>query len=135
MAMKARDSRLVGALRYILAQIKNQQIAMRAELTDSEVEKVLRREAKRRHESIAAYKKAGRQKLMDQEAMELTVIEKYLPQMMSRKELEKLVNQVVEEVEIDSEIKFGRVMAVVMQRGRGRVDGKLATEMVKAKLS
>ena len=133
-AMKARDSELVGTLRYLLAQVKNQEIAKREVLSDVEVEKVLRREAKKRQESIAAYEKAGRQELVTKEQAELAVIEKYLPQMMNRVEVEQLVSRVIEEIGASSPAEFGRVMGEVMKRSGGRTDGNVVQEVVRAKL-
>ena len=89
-AMKAGDRDRVGALRLVLSELQ------KAEKDgDSDEQAVLRRERKRRRESEAAYRDAGREDLAVTEAYEAGIIEGYLPAELSDEELDALVRQAV----------------------------------------
>ncbi len=130
-ALKGKNEAVVSTLRLLLSEIHNRQIEKQAELTDEEVVGVLRKEVKKRQESIEAYEKGGRQELADKEKKELEILSKYLPQEMDSQELEKIVKEVIEEVGAKGPGDFGRVMGVVMGKGKGRIDGSKVAEAVK----
>lgn len=139
-AMKARDPKK-DALGLIRTELKNHAISTRAagaqgtELGDEQVLDVLAKMAKQRRESIEEYKKGGRQDLVDKEALELSVIEAYLPQPLSREELAALVDETVRETGASSMKEMGKVMGALMPKVKGRADGKQLQELVKQKLS
>lgn len=130
-AMKAHDSVRLGVLRYIFSEIKNREIDAKHELADDEVIELLRREVKRRQEAIDQFKQGQRVDLADKEDQELTVITAFLPQLMSREELETVVERVIAPM---TNRDFGQVMRSVMQEVKGKADGKLVSEVVKSKL-
>lgn len=90
-AMKAHDAEKVGALRYLLSQLKNQEINLIRPATPDEEIKLLQSEAKKRKESIAAYQKGSRPELAEKEQKELNIIQEFLPQQISDKELKKII--------------------------------------------
>jgi len=130
-ALKMNDSLLVSTLRLLLSEIHNKKIEKQAELTEEEVIAVLRKEAKKRQESIEAYQKAGRQELADKESKELLILSKYLPQEMDSQELEKVIKEVIAEVGAQGAGDFGKVMGRVMSKVKGQIDGAKVSEAVK----
>jgi uncharacterized protein YqeY len=135
-ALKAGDKARLETLRGLLAQIKDESIKKRPkELTDEDVLAVIRRGVKRRKESIELYKQGNRQDLVEKEQKELEVLQKYLPQQLSREEIEKIVNSVIEQVGATSIKDLGKVMGPVMKQLQGRADGKEVQQIVRERLS
>lgn len=129
-AMKSKDTLKTGALRNILSKLRDRQIEKREILSESEELKVFQSLVKQRKESIAMFEQGGRLDLIEKESIELEILETYLPKMLIEKDVLILVQQVVGEVGADSLSDLGKVMPVVMQRGAGKVDGKLAQKIV-----
>ncbi len=135
-AMKAKDSVTLSSLRFLNAQIKNKEIEARPkELTDEDVLSVVKKAVKQRKESIHQYKEAGREDLVAQEQSELTIIEKYLPEMMPEAEVKKLVLDVVKELNASSMKDMGNVMKAVLAKSGGLADSATVSSLVKAELS
>jgi hypothetical protein len=130
-ALKEKNELQVSTLRLLLAEIHNRQIEKQAELTEEDIVAVLRKEAKKRQESVEAYEKGGRQGLADKESKELLILSKYLPQEMSPQELEKIVKEVIVEVGAQGAGDFGKVMGGVMGKVKGQIDGAKVSEAVK----
>ena len=115
----------------VQAAIKQVEIDDRVTLDDAAVEQVLTKQAKQRRESIAEYTKAGRDDLVEQEQYELEIIEAYLPQMMSREEIEVLVKQAIADTGATSSKDMGKVMGKLMPQVKGKADGRLVNEVVR----
>jgi len=130
-ALKEKNELQVSTLRLLLAEIHNRQIEKQAELTEEDIVAVLRKEAKKRQESVEAYEKGGRQELADKESKELLILSKYLPQEMSPQELEKIVKEVIGKVGAQGADDFGKVMGGVMGKVKGQIDGAKVSEAVK----
>jgi uncharacterized protein YqeY len=133
-AMKAREQVRVGALRMLMAAVKNTEVEKLHELSDDEVIEVIAREAKRRRESIEAFEKGGRTDLIEKETGELEVLEAYLPEKLSEDELASLVDQAIAETGASTPKQMGEVMKALMPKLRGRADGAQVSAMVKARL-
>jgi len=133
-AMKAREPVRVGALRMLMAAVKNTEVEKLHELSDDEVLEVIAREAKRRRESIEAFEKGGRTDLVDKESGELAVLEAYLPEKLSDDELAGLVDQAIAETGASTPKQMGEVMKALMPKLRGRADGTQVSAMVRARL-
>ena len=133
-AMKSGNADKVGVLRMLNAALHNQAIAKGkdAVLTDEEVMEVLRREAKKRKESVEAFTKGGRLELAEKERAELVLIEVYLPKQMSREEVAAAVEKIL--AGLADKSNQGLVMKAVMQELKGKADGKMISEVVKEKL-
>ena len=133
-AMKAGERERVTALRMITAELQR---AHKEGASGSEIDEVgvLQRERKRRLESAAAYREAGRDDLAAGEERESELIGQYLPEQMSDDELAAIVGDVVAETGAASPKEMGRVMSLVMPRVQGRADGKRVSALVKEKLT
>jgi hypothetical protein len=135
-AMKAQDAQRTSTLRMVKAAMMNRKIEKGSDLTDDDVQKLLRSLVKQRRDSIEQYEKAGRQELVDKEAAEITVIETYLPQAVSAEEIEQVVVAAIAETGATSMKDMGKVMKAAQAALAGKnADGKLVSEIVKAKLA
>ena len=130
-ALKEKNELQVSTLRLLLSEAHNRQIEKQAELVDEDIVGVLRKEVKKRQESIEAYEKGGRQELADKESKELIILSKYLPQEMSPKELGKIIKEVIVEVGAQGPSDFGKVMGVIMGKVKGKIDGTKVADAVK----
>jgi uncharacterized protein YqeY len=135
-AMRSKDSVKLGTLRFLQAAIKNREIEMRpTPITDDEVMAVIKKLVKQRKESIEQYKAGNRQDLVDQEAAELKILETYLPSQMTKEQVEKLVIEVMTQLNAKTIKDMGAVMKEVLAKSGGAADNKLVSELVRAKLS
>ena len=127
-AMKAHDQARLDALRLMVSAIRYTQID-NPEMTDEQMTNVLVKEAKKRNEAILAYHQAGRTEQEAKEKYELSVIEAYLPKMMSEDELRNKVLSVKDKVL--SQGNFGAAMKFVMGEVKGQADGAMVAKIVK----
>lgn len=133
-AMKARDSTTVATLRLLTAAVKNREVEVRHALSDDEVVDVATREVKRRREAIEAYERAGRADRADAERAEQRVLEAYVPAGLTDDEVSSLVDEAIGATAATAPGDLGKVMAFVMARARGRVDGRAVQTMVRDRL-
>jgi uncharacterized protein YqeY len=96
---------------------------------------VVRKEVKKRQDTIEQYEAAGRTELADQEKAEMEVLNGYLPEPLSDEEIAAIVDAAVAEVGATSRKEMGQVMKLVQERTAGRADGKTLSQAVMAKLS
>jgi len=134
-SMKTKDGTRVSVLRFLLAAIKNREIEMKASLDDEQVFQEIVSSAKRRRESIEAFKEAGRKDLVIKEETELAILEEYLPEQLSSDEVRKIVQEVVLSSGASSPADMGQVMKEVMPMVRGQADGKMVNQIVREILS
>jgi uncharacterized protein len=134
-AMKSRDALRLSTIRGIISSVKNRDIELRRELDDSEITEAIVTLCKQRRESIRLFKGAGRQELVDKEEAELALLLGFLPQQLTREELESLVDKAISETSATSGKDMGKVMKALQPSVSGRADGKLVSEVVKEKLA
>ena len=134
-ALREGDERRKSAIRLAMAAIRNAEIEKRRELDDGEILQIIAKEVKQRRDSIAEFAKAGRQDLIDQEKAELEVLLAYLPRQMTREEIEEAARRVIQEVGATGLSQMGKVMGRLMPQVKGRADGRLVSEVVRALLS
>jgi uncharacterized protein YqeY len=118
-----------------MAAIKNAEIEKRRELEEVELLAIIAKETKQRHESIAQFEKGGRQDLADREEAELQILLAYLPEQLSREDIEAQARQIIEEVGATSPAQMGQVMRRLMPLMQGKADGKLVSQVVKELLA
>jgi len=129
-AMRAGERERVAALRLVLSELqKNAKEGGTDELA------VLRRERKRRLESAAAFREAGRTELADGEETEARIIEAYLPAELGDDELRGIVAAAVAETGAQSPKDMGQVMKAAMAAAGGRADGKRVSALVREALA
>ena len=160
-AMRAKDERRLTTIRMLLSTLKNEQGVKRQRALDSLVEargvalaeiapaelppdeplteeealQAVRREVKKRQDSIEAYRKAGRDELAAAEAAEVTILQSYLPAQMDTEQARTRVTEIVDEVRAGGPPlgpgDMKRVMPVVMQQLRDDVDGRTLNQLVR----
>jgi uncharacterized protein YqeY len=134
-AMRARDEMRTQTLRMAMAAAHNQRIAKRRDLTDDEVVEVLTRQVKQRRESIAMYRDAGRDDRAAAEEAEATILAEFLPQQLSKPEVEEMARAAIADTGATAPGDLGRVMGALSPRTKGRADGKLVSDVVRRLLA
>jgi uncharacterized protein len=134
-AMKAGEKTKLETLRLLRAHmIELSKRGEGKEITPEEELSVLMAAIKKRKEAIEVYEKAGRNELANQERAELDVITTYLPKQLSPDEASEIILRIITQTDASGAKDFGKVMPLAMKELKGKVDGKLVQEMVKAKL-
>ena len=134
-AMRAKDEPRKAALRMLTAAIKNAEIEARGDLAEGDLLAVVQRQVKQRRESIAEFRKAGRDDLVTREEQELDAFAGYLPEEASRDEIVEAARTVVAETGASGPRDIGKVMPVLVERFRGRADGRQINEVVRELLN
>jgi uncharacterized protein YqeY len=134
-AMKSGDKIRLEVLRMARASIKNAEIAQQKSLDDPDILGIIAKEGKQRRESIAEFKKANRQDLVDKEEAELAILLEYLPEQISREEIVATARRVIEEVEARGPGDKGKVMQKLMPQLKGKAEGREINEVVTELLS
>jgi uncharacterized protein len=134
-AMKSGDKDRLNTLRLLRAHfIELAKRGQGGEITPDEELSVLTTAMKKRKEAIEVYEKAGRTELAEQERAELGIISSYLPKQLSQEEAAAIVQRIITETGASSSKDFGKVMPLAMKELKGKFDGKIVQEIVKAKL-
>lgn len=145
-SMKNGDKVRLSVVRNIQSTMKYREIEDRTKAADpadkrtpeqkedESILSVVKTLVKQRKDSIEQFKAGGRQDLVDQESAELKVLESYLPQQMGKEQLEAIVVQAIASTGAKSAKDMGGVMKAVLAATKGAADGKLVSELVKAKL-
>ena len=130
-AFKGKKEIEVATLRMLRSALKNLAIDKRVpSLEDDDVLSVIKKELKKRQDSLESFRSAGREDLAAREEAEILVLQKYMPAMISEEELDKIIDGVIAQ----GQNNFGLVMKEIMAQTKGRSDGKIIQEKVKQKL-
>ena len=124
-------------LRNLKAAVLNEEVALgkRDEgLADEEIEKVIAREVKKRHESIKLYEANNRPELAEDEKAELDVLETYLPQQLTESEIVSIVDETIEDMGAVGMQAMGMVIKAVKEKVGNTADGATLARVVKEKL-
>ena len=133
-AMKAKDKETLAVLRMIKTAVQAAEIDKKEELNAEEELTILAREAKQRRESLAEFVKAGRDELVAKTEAEIEIVERYLPKQLSVEEVKEVIATVAEKIGATTQKEFGKLMGAVMQELKGKADGNVIKEQVKAHL-
>ena len=123
-AMRSGDKVRRSVIRLVMAAITNAEIARRATLDDSDILGIIAKEVRQRQESIEAFKQGNRQDLVSQEEVELSILQEYLPEQMTREEIVEAARRVIEEVGAQGPGDKGKVMPKLIAQLKGRADGR-----------
>lgn len=137
-AMKAGETFRRDTLRLLQSAVKNVAIDKRvapAELSDTDVEDVIKRLVKQRKDSITQYRAGNREDLAEKEEEELALLSVYLPEAMGVAELSALVADALKEAGLTTKDKMGQAMGVVMKKVAGRASGDDVRRVVESLLS
>ncbi len=135
LALRQKDAVRLSIVRVLLAECKNEEKAKLRALDEGEVLDVFSREAKRRAESIEAFRTGSRPDLVSQEEAALAIIKQYLPTPMSRDEIVQAARETISVVGATGPKDKGKVMSHLMPAVKGKADGKEVNEVVSELLS
>ena len=135
-SLRAKDTVRLTTLRGLLSAFTNELVATKRkpdeQLNDEEVLSVITRATKQRKDSIEQFKKGGRDDLAKNEEVELSILEKYLPEMMSEDDIKKVVEDKKKELGIDDEAKIGMLLGAVMKDLKGKADGSVVKKIAES---
>ena len=134
-AMRAKDADRLGAIRMLLAALKQREVDERITLDDAAVVAIVDKLIKQRKDSITAFMQAGRTDLVDKETAELKVLEAYLPQRLSAEAIAAGVAALVAELGAKGPGDMGKVMAAAKARLGGSAEMAQVSAAVKAALA
>lgn len=134
-ALKAGNKVELSTLRFLLSEIKNVAIEKRVkELPEDEIIIIIKRQIKKRNDSIEQYNKANRPELAEKEAEEIKVLEKYLPPQLSEEEIREIVISTIESTGAASMAEMGKIIGSVMGQTINSADGQTVSRIAKEEL-
>jgi len=134
-SLKNQEKLRLSTLRLLISEIRNAEIAKQRELSEDELISVIKSEIKRRDQAITEYQKASRVDLVEKEKAERDILSAYLPEQLSEDEVEKLVRDVIAELNAGGSVQVGTVMGRVMAQVKGKADGNTVRRIVERLLS
>lgn len=133
-AVKAKDELTRDVLRGLKSSLKNQEIELKTDsLGDSETERIVSKEVKKRKESIIAFNDANKPELAQTEQKELELLNKYLPEQMSEEKVKKIVEDIV--ASLGGGANIGSAMKEASTQLRGKADMSLVSKLVAQELA
>ena len=136
-AMKNKESLKLSVLRMLVSEFNNEAINLKKKeqgLNAEEELKILKREVKKRKDSIQQFESGNRPELAEQEKKELEILQKYLPEEMSENEIRKIVKEVISRIGKVVPNQFGQIMGQVMKKIQENADGNLVSKVVKEEI-
>lgn len=134
-AMRAKDAARLGAIRLLLAAMKQREVDERIELSDADVVAIIEKMNKQRRDSISQYEAAGRQDLADVEKFEMGVLAEYMPQQFSEAEILAAVAGAIASSGATGQQDMGKVMGILKSKLAGRADMGKVSALIKAQLT
>ena len=134
-AMKEKNELKKNTIMMVRAAILQIEKETQKELDDAAILEILSKEVKKRKDSLEDIIKSGREDLIAQVNQEIAVIKEYLPEELSEEELEKIISEIIVEVEATSMKDMGKVMQAAKVKVAGRADNRVINENVKKKLA
>ena len=134
-AMRAKEAARLGAIRLLLAAIKQREVDERIELDDTQVIAAIEKMLKQRRDSISQYEAANRHDLADVEKFEVSVLQEYLPQALTADQVDEIIAKAITETSAGGIKDMSKVMAAVKPQVIGRADMGQISGLIKAKLA
>lgn len=134
-AMKKKDKERLTVIRMVKAALDKERIDKKVEINDALLIDVVNKQVKLRKDSIEEFKKASRVDLMEKTEQELDVLKNYLPEPLSKEEVENIIEEEIKNVDAESMKDMGNVMRQVTPRVKGKFDMKEISEIIKRKLN
>ena len=135
-AMRAKQKERLSVIRMLKASLQNEAIhAGTQELTEEQVLTVLTREVKQRRDSYKEFTEANREDLASKLQDELDVLMAYMPKQLSEEELKNIISETARKINAAEPSHMGKLMGAVIPQVKGKADGTLVSELVKAYLN
>ena len=133
-AMKAKDMFRLTVIRMVKGALKQEQIDHKKEINDELLIDVVNKQIKMRKDSITEFEKGNRTDLVEQTQKEIDILLKYLPEQLSQEEVEKIINDIFEEVKPEGMKDMGKVMGLAQGKLKGKADMKEVSTIIRSKL-
>jgi uncharacterized protein YqeY len=133
--MRERNKDKTSTLRMAVSELKKEEIDTRTEITDETSIKILQRMIKQRKESMSQFNNAGREELAEKEALEISILEEFMPQQMEEGEIRKIVSKAIETSGATNPQDMGKVMGMLKSEFQGNADMGLVSRIVKESLT
>lgn len=134
-AMKAQDKLKLSVIRMVKSSIQMEELNKKRELNDEEVIDVISKQIKTRKDSINEFTKGGRDDLVESTSKEIEILSTYLPEQLSEKEINDIIDKVFEDVKPESPKDMGKVMKAVTPLVKGKADMGMVSSIIKNKLN
>jgi len=138
-ALKSKDKNTYPTLRLVVSAIKDAEIAGRTkgqkEMSDSDINTILKKMIKQRNESCEVYKKAGRNELFENETKEIEVISFFLPKQLNEKETKKICEEAIKSSGASSVKDMGKVMGILKSKHANTLDFSKVSLIIKELLN
>ena len=134
-AMKSQDKEKLAVLRMVKGAMQLEEISKKQELNDEDVIGVIAKQIKTRKESIVEFEKGNRADLVEKTQAEIKILETYMPEQLSEEEVNKIIDDAIEQVNPQAPSDMGKVMGIVTPKLKGRADMSSVSKMVKEKIS
>jgi uncharacterized protein YqeY len=129
-ALKGGDTRRLSVLRMLLSAVKTAAIDKKVKmLEEGAIIEIIQRQVKQHKESIAQFEKGNRADLVENETAELKILEGYLPAQLSEEEILAILREAVRETGATTKADIGKVMKAVMDKVKGKAEGKLVNQL------
>ena len=133
-AMKSKDKDRLVVIRMVKAALKQEQIDHKKEINDDLLIDVINKQIKMRKDSIIEFEKGNRTDLVEKTQKEINVLMAYLPEQLSTEEVEKIIDEIFEEVKPESQKDMGKVMKEAQAKLKGKADMKEVSTIIREKL-
>ncbi|MCL2657982.1 MAG: GatB/YqeY domain-containing protein [Betaproteobacteria bacterium] len=134
-AMRAKESARLGALRLLLAAIKQREVDERIELDDAAILSVIEKQIKQRRDSVSQYEKAKREDLASVERFEIEVLSAYMPAQLNEAEIDTAIDAALAETGATGPAAMGKAMGLLKTRLAGRADMSMVSTRLKTRLA
>ena len=134
-ALKAKDKNTYPTLRLVISAIKDAEISGRTkgqkEISDNDINAILKKMIKQRNESCEVYKKAGRNELLENETKEIQVISIFLPKQLSKEETKKICEDAIKSSGASSMKDMGKIMGILKSKYADTLDFSKVSSIIK----
>ncbi len=134
-AMKNKDKETLSTLRLLKGAMQLEEINKKRELNDEEMIVIISKQIKTRRESITEFEKASRSDLVEKTAKEISILEKYMPEQLSSNEVDKIIDDVFEQVKPQNMKDMKLLMSELNPKLKGKTDMSSVSKKVKDKLT
>lgn len=133
-AMRAKETVRLGAIRMLLAAMKQKEVDERVELSDADVLKIVEKLIKQRRDSVTQFRAANRPELADKEEQEIAILTVYLPAQLSEAEVDAMIDEAIQQFGATLTKEMGVIMAALKPKAQGRADMSVVSKKIKDKL-
>ncbi|MBR3571280.1 MAG: GatB/YqeY domain-containing protein [Mycoplasmataceae bacterium] len=134
-AMKSQDKEKLAVLRMVKGAMQLEEINKKQELNDEDVIAVISKQIKTRKESIVEFEKGNRSDLIEKTQAEIKILEEYMPEQLSEEEVNKIIDEAIEQVNPQAPSDMGKIMGIITPKLKGRADMSSVSKIVKEKIS